>query len=533
MHQLNQSEYIELTYAQHQSGQLLTILKKKLLQKQVIFNRLSDQAMLDALKASGRFKVLAKTFTQLISLYKSACLDELSELAVIENSADSQQTQKAFVLLKPILGAYQAQLLARSEIDFEDMVANALAYVESGQFQSPWRYIMVDEFQDISEPRARLVKALRDSHHGCSVFAVGDDWQAIYRFSGADVSLTTDFDRYFGATTQTQLDKTFRFNNRIGEVATDFVSKNPSQITKKINSFKLVDTPAVSILRQSAITLTAKKEGVIDEIANGGLEQVLTAISAQVSNTTSVYLLARYWFQLPNKATLTHLKKQYPRLDIEIHSFHNAKGKEADQVVILGLTSGKHGFPANKSTPAIIDALLAKQESFKYAEERRLFYVALTRAKDRVYIIADSTEANCFVTELIESKSVELNEFDTTANQQLSEKVNCLVCETGRLKAQKGRFGTFYACTHFPRCDHKQKACSQCESLMTGDKYAGFKNCLNPTCDHKFPLCRQCGAEMVHRKSNKGEFWGCSNFKGNEVNSCKNAIDNSKIHWPT
>ena len=121
---------------------------------------------------------------------------------------------------------------------YQDMINKALAYVQNGQFQSPWRYIMVDEFQDISEPRARLVKALRDNNKTCSVYAVGDDWQAIYQFSGADVKLTTQFASYFSAipqsTTQSVLDLTFRFNNQIGRVATDFITKNPEQIKKSI-----------------------------------------------------------------------------------------------------------------------------------------------------------------------------------------------------------------------------------------------------------------------------------------------------------
>ena len=526
------TQCIELTYTQHKRGMLLNSLDKSLKDKQIEFELLPDDVMLASLKETGRITVLAEIFAKLVGLYKAACLDESTEKNIIAASADVKQTEKAFELLKPILTAYQAGLLNSNEIDFEDMIIKALAYIETGRFQSKWRYIMVDEFQDISEPRARLVKALRDSNKGSSVFAVGDDWQAIYRFSGADVTLTTGFEGYFGPTTQTELDQTFRFNNRIGLVATDFVSKNPAQINKTIKSCKHVDAPAVSILRKSAGGLPAQGEQIIDEIANGAIDDVLTAITSKVSKPTSVYLLARFWFQLPNKAIVSRLNNQYPMLNIQTQSFHASKGKEADYVVIMGLKSGKHGFPSSKATPPILDALLAKEEKFAHAEERRLFYVALTRAKDRVYVIADMVEASCFVKELIEEYDVELNEFGITVNQAFVDQINCLVCETGTLKARSGRYGPFYSCSHFPLCDHKERACAKCESVMTKSKYPGFKSCLNPSCNDIFPLCDKCGSEMVLRQSKRGEFWGCRNYRGNEALSCKSGVDKSKIQWP-
>ena len=219
-------------------------------------------------------------------------------------------------------------------------------------------------------------------------------------------------------------------------------------------------------------------------------------------------------------------------LNIQTQSFHAAKGKEADYVVIMGLKSGKHGFPSSKATPAILDALLAKEEKFEHAEERRLFYVALTRAKDRVYILADMGEASCFVKELINYHDVELNEFGITVNQAFVEQINCLVCETGTLKARISRFGSFFSCSYFPLCDHKERGCESCQGVMSRTRYKGFKSCLNQSCQNIFPLCEKCGAEMVLRKSARGEFWGCRNYSGNEPTSCRNAIDSTKIKWP-
>lgn len=545
---------LEFTYAQHKAGQLLSALKASLIEQQqqsdlspadpLPTELIPTEVILATLNESGRITELAKTFTQLVGLYKAACLDSTSDRAlsdtlqstlketIIANSVEPKQTEKALALLNPILSAYEQHLTYHHEIDFEDMINKALAYVQAGKFQSPWRYIMVDEFQDISEPRARLVKALRDNNKECSVFAVGDDWQAIYRFSGADVTLTTNFSNYFGSTTQSALDQTFRFNNQIGKVATDFISKNPAQISKTITSLKQVNAPAVSLLKRDSSQFRSRKATLIDEMANGAIDDVLAAISAKVCKPVTVYLLARFWFLLPSNIDINRLNNQYPLLTIDAQSFHASKGKEADYVIIVGLKKGVHGFPSEKVTPALLDALLAKKETFAYAEERRLFYVALTRARDRVYIIGDMSESNHFVKELVNDHQIELNEFESTASQSLVDDLHCLACETGLLKKRTGRFGPFYACSHFPRCEYKEKPCVKCESPMTHKRYPGFKLCLNDSCKNLIPTCSQCNAEMVLRVSNKGEFWGCRNYKGNDPMSCKNGIDNSKVNWP-
>lgn len=142
------------------------------------------------------------------------------------------------------------------------------------------------------------------------------------------------------------------------------------------------------------------------------------------------------------------------------------------------------------------------------------------------------TESNLFVNELIAEHKIELNEFKSTLSQSLVNEMKCLVCETGLLKKRNGRFGPFYACSNYPRCENKEKSCKKCESPMTRKRYPGFKFCLNESCKSLIPTCSQCNAEMVLRVSKNGEFWGCQNYKGNDVMSCKNGVDNSKVNWP-
>ncbi|WP_028865740.1 UvrD-helicase domain-containing protein [Psychromonas aquimarina] len=535
-HQKYQTVSIELFEAQQQSGELLEILQESLLGLNVQVNPLPDALIVQSLRESGRTAELAGLFAQLIALYKGSCLDALAEHKLLGASADGVQVSKALLLLKPLLGAYQSHLKNAGEIDFEDMICTALSYIKQGKFISPWPYIMVDEFQDISRPRAALVKALRDSLPGTSVFAVGDDWQAIYRFSGADVTLTTEFAGFFGKTTQNELDQTFRFNNSIGQVAADFVCRNPAQINKQIKSFTQVDKPAVSILRKGVAQSRSKQGKQVNELASGALEQVLDKLTEKVSvrgKTASVYLTARFWYQLPDKKALRQLNNKYSNLDIQTQSFHASKGKEADYSVIIGMSSGLHGFPSEKITPPLLDALLAKEQEFAHAEERRLFYVALTRAKHRVYIIADMNAASPFVSELIDGDyQVEVNEFAVPPAQLAVNEIRCRICAGGTLTARSGSFGTFYACSNFPRCEHKERACECGQSPMTRDRYPGFKVCLDKHCGFIFPLCEKCGGQMTLRTGKNGQFWGCKNYRGSEQPSCRHAVDIKEIVLP-
>lgn len=514
-HKKYETGYIEVFYHQHKKGNLLTALEKELVKRGVETQPVSDNALLDSLEQLGQVTELAKLLGALVDMYKAACLDEAGVNKIIKESVDSKQTAKALQLLMPLYHSYEKYLREHQVIDFNDMIGKALMYVQTGQFQSPWKYLLVDEFQDISEPRARLVKALRDSVKGSSLFCVGDDWQAIYRFSGADVRLTTDFANYFGSTSETTLDMTFRFNSSIGAIATRFVTQNPVQLKKDIVSLVQVDKPAVSIVRHG-----------IDEQGISALDKALISISNQVLTSqqpskNKVYLLARYWHQLPDLHKLRTLKHRFPTLDIENQSFHASKGKEAEFVIVMGLTTGKHGFPSEKQTPPLVDALLPQGDRFEHAEERRLFYVALTRAKHRVYLLVDMMDVSEFVTELIKSKyPVETNEFNVSLIQKEAEKISCHQCGEGTLRLKVGQYGKFMSCSLYPRCKNKETPCSKCGSPMSRDIKSSFQVCIDESCKDERPLCENCGSEMKLWKGKYGNFWGCSTYRKGTENTC-------------
>ena len=324
------------------------------------------------------------------------------------------------------------------------MINRATDLVEKGRYRSPFGYILVDEFQDISPSRARLLKALLDSSPGAQLFAVGDDWQAIYRFGGSDIAVMREFGDHFGAFERIDLATTFRCADRIAAVATNFVLRNPAQLRKAVRTTRKADRPAVFI-------------GLLGEQGLSLLKEALDRIAADAcrhESTSEVLLLGRYRHLRPRN--LDALSKQYPGLCFTWTTVHRSKGLEADYAVILGLCSAKHGFPAEVADDPLLDLVLAAPEAYPNAEERRLLYVAITRAKRQVYLLADSGPPSEFVTELIDDG------YDVEVFGRPPEgDVSCPRCTGGRLVRRKNARGggTFYGCLELPLCEHTARAC--------------------------------------------------------------------------
>lgn len=510
-HEKYGTRLIETFYYEHAEGGLLTGLNEKLTQAGVQFNQRSPDEMLDTLREFGAIRDLTPLLADLLRRYKSNLpRPDQPWTELVQGDDLSLVQQQALKIVVPIYEKYEAFLKKNKHIDFDDMIGRAIAYVQGGDFVSPWRYILVDEFQDISEPRARLVRALRESVDACSLFCVGDDWQAIYRFTGSDIRFTTEFEARFGATKITVLDKTFRFNNRICDVASRFVLENPVQVKKSLTTQAMVDYPAVSLLRE-------KKRRSSHEF-DDRLDSVLTHVAAQAEEGRSVYLLGRFRFNLPNGTQMMMLRKRFPTLSVECNTVHGAKGLEADYVVVLGLERGQYGFPSQKTSHSLLEALLPALDPFPYSEERRLFYVALTRAKQRVYLIGDMTNASEFLVELLKHKyPLALDDFETSLTQASFERIRCVKCKTGTLVAVQGK--PFYGCSNYPLCNHTESGCQQCGNPM--QRAGRFKLCLDPDCDSWMPVCPKCGADMVQRKGRYGAFWGCKNFRGDDDHSCR------------
>ncbi|WP_436856876.1 DNA helicase IV [Citrobacter tructae] len=284
---------------------------------------------------------------------------------------------KRIKLMAPLLKAWKGALKAENAVDFSGLIHQALVILEKGRFISPWKHILVDEFQDISPQRAALLAALRKQNSHTTLFAVGDDWQAIYRFSGAQLSLTTAFHQTFGDGDRCDLDTTYRFNTRIGEVANRFIQQNPHQLKKPLNSLRSGDKHAVTLLDEKQ------------------LDALLDKLSGYAKADERILVLARYHHLKP--ASLEKASTRWPRLQLDFMTIHASKGQQADYVIIVGLQEGSDGFPAPARESIMEEGLLPEVEDFPDAEERRLFYVALTRARHRVWVLYNKENPSRFV----------------------------------------------------------------------------------------------------------------------------------------
>jgi DNA helicase-4 len=491
-------------------GVVFERLSDKLAAHEIKSNPHSDAQCLDMLREAGVVAGTAAFFATLVPLVRERRLSHSAMEQHIVAMPDDERARARlqWELLQPILERYERHLAQCGEIDFADMVRRATDYVASGKVPSPFTHLLVDEFQDISRSRAELILALARSRPGSSVFCVGDDWQSIYRFAGSDIRYISQFERRVGPGTTTALDRTFRFNNQIGEVASEFVTRNPAQMKKRIESQTTATRPAVSLVP------TAKPEL--------GLSAVLMRINASAKSSAarySVYVLARYWHELEplRYPAQGSWQQRYPHLAaVKFSTVHGAKGLEADFVVIVGLAAGRDGFPADKPTDSTHEMFLPPKEPYLFAEERRLFYVALTRARHRVYLIFDAVSHSPFIRELRQD-GYPIDEHELTEEfvQTPPPVVPCPRCATGEIRPKTGQGGQFFACHRFPACRYTERGCRSCGGLLL--RIADYWVCSDLSCVGVHLSCPKCGAPMERRSGRTGTFFGCSKYGARDM----------------
>ena len=132
----------------------------------------------------------------------------------------------------PIFKKYDFELEKDKLIDFNDMINRASELVDNGEHHNNYQYIIVDEYQDISFSRFKLINSLRKKSRS-RLICVGDDWQSIYRFAGSDISLFNDFEKYNGKYEKLLIEQTYRNVQSLIDISSEFIMKNPDQIFKQ------------------------------------------------------------------------------------------------------------------------------------------------------------------------------------------------------------------------------------------------------------------------------------------------------------
>lgn len=467
----------------------------------------ASKELLSKLKEGNQIATWSKMLIKALQAIRFERLDEKSILDRLEKASISQAKKKTRII-NDLHNAYVEELAATDSIDFDDMIIRAIAVVDNGQYKPHWKYILVDEFQDISASRMEFVNSIIQQGPDPSLTVVGDDWQSIYRFSGGKLELTTRFNKLVGSHTLTMLQKTFRYNNSIADTAGTFIMENPEQYRKHIKTHAVVHESQVYLLDDKA----GEENGLYSRVA-----EVISKIKAN-DPEGSIAIIARYNYLLKNSRDFLGKEKSK---SIHFWSFHKSKGLEADYCILIGFFQGKSGFPNSNREDAIPEALLPTLDSFPHSEERRLLYVGITRCKNKSYIIASPTAPSEFVLELLSPK-YDINILSESFQERHRKIFKCPNCVNGYLRLIKGQYGSFYSCSSGNGCTvGKARVCTKCEAPSVDRENESL--CNNKDCGNSMKICNKCGRPMRIRESRFGKFWGCSGY-GIPDDQCKNTI---------
>ena len=273
-------------------------------------------------------------------------------------------------IIMDILIIYKRELESLGLIDFDDMINEAANLLKKRNVFIKYKYIIIDEFQDMSMAKYNLIKEIIDMNDA-KFIAVGDDWQSIYGFTGCEVEIFLKFKKYFNDANILFLKNTYRNSNELILVASSFILKNNDQIKKELISFKHSNKPIKIIYSED--------------------RNIILKLLQKI-NKEDVMVLGRNNYDI---------NKYYISDNIRYLSVHKSKGLEFDEVILINLENKIDGFPNKKIEDKFLKRINISKEKYKYAEERRLFYVALTRTKNNVYIIVPKQNKSIFIKELI------------------------------------------------------------------------------------------------------------------------------------
>jgi DNA helicase-4 len=405
-------------------------------------------------------------------------------------------------LYERIAAEWERRLREGKFIDFEDMLIQAAEHVESGAYMSPYTLILADEFQDSSRARIRLLKALTSNPgvqtHLC---VVGDDWQGINRFAGSDISVMTEFEKTFEHSTRLTLNTTFRCPQDLCDVSSEFIQANPAQIKKEVRTTNLITkTPMLAYGFQEKDGIPGYVEQQLADMHRYAAAGKL--VPAKGTHIT-VMLLGRYRDDRPASFDLWQ-RRFGDRLKLDFHTAHGSKGLEAEYVFVLNVIQGTRGFPSQIQDDPALQMAMPAPDPYPFAEERRLFYVAMTRARKQVRFYTTLGQPSEFLLELTRAEHLKIEPVDGEALEP------CPKCGNGVVQLIGGQFGAFFKCSRFPGCDFKRKAAK--EEGAPRARAGGSQRIRVPVkVGDRCPVCHK--GTIGQKNGSNGPFLGCSRFR--------------------
>ncbi len=486
IHEEHGTDLIETYSWQHRKGSWRRDLRAQLELRGVRLQPRRIEELLPLLRRLMGRSALGDLLDSFLRQVKSADHSPAELRRRASEAKDAQRANAFLDLLAEIADSYEAEL--GDEYDFDDLINLAARRIAAGGWQSPYHYILVDEFQDVSRGRMKLLAALR--RLGAAYFLVGDDWQSVYRFAGSDVSLLRECETWLGPVERRELGQTCRFGAEILAPSSAFVQRNPAQTHREIRPADRHPDHGVTVVwsgdEPAGLALTGR------DLDRRG-----------VGRDAEILLLGRY------RRSRHSGPRNLGGRPVEHSTVHAAKGREADYVVVLDLANQRRGFPSQIDDDPLLDLVAPPAEPYEFAEERRLFYVALTRARHGVYLLSDPNRPSAFISELVRHGSSGMRTLGREAAEP-SRSAACPRCRSGLLSGSAN--GGSLHCSLRPQCDFSAPACPCRAGYLVGNS-DGVAHCTNRACDRAITHCPACrSGVLVERDGRYGSFWGCSRY---------------------
>ena len=422
---------------------------------------------------------------------KHAKTSRVSHSELRDRAGASMRKNLFLDVFKPVLDRYAKLLAEEGAADFEDLINRAADHIGDGNWKVVYRYVLVDEFQDISIGRMDLIAQLK--RPGVAYFLVGDDWQSIYRFAGSDVRLVRGCGDYLGYVKERLLTATFRYGPGILEPSTAFVQRNPEQTTRTPRSRSATPDHGITVVAEKSQEL-----GVATALEDIRCRTRSDSGSGDDYGRISVFALGRY-----------RRSQSVVNGRVEFSTIHRAKGREADFVLVLDLKNDHYGLPSQIDDDPLLDLVLPPRHrtAFPHAEERRLFYVAVTRARRGVYLITDGAQPSSFVEELLRDHPA----ISRVGSEALAH--NAPICARCGGRLVESQSGKNLRCVNYPLCRHRAPRCRACNQGHVVVA-AGRAVCTNDSCVSLARACPRCSFGVLTRISGpRGSFFGCSEYR--------------------
>lgn len=495
---------------------LLEHLREELLEHDFILNPRPSQEVFKKIINTEENRYISRLVNLICTFIQNFKTNgyTVDDFSHFKSSSKNERTKLFLTICEQCYHEYTKCLKEKQAIDFEDMIndsARILQEEEQKGEKLDFKYIIVDEYQDISRQRFNLTKEL-SKLCDAKIIAVGDDWQSIYAYAGSDITLFTNFKETFGYGQELRITKTYRNAQEIIDIAGGFIQKNTCQIQKALISPKHITNPVIiqTYTEEVDRKITEGKGGKY-YLVGETVEKIMKEILAE-NPKSSILLLGRYGFDGYNltksadfeywEKTGNVTSKTFADIEMEFMTVHRAKGLGYDNVIIINAMDSTYGFPSKIQDDPVLKYVVKTDHSIEYAEERRLFYVALTRTKNRVYIVTPQQRPSEFVRELVaDHPTVVLRgQLDKQKDDTIIIK-HCPVCGYPLQQRYKKAYGLkLWICSNEPEiCD-----------FMTND--------LNGN-DMSIIKCDQCrdGYLIVKegkpgKNGEKNSFLGCTNY---------------------